>query len=329
MHVLFVRNAAELAEGSRPFANRMEPLLKQLELAGAQCHTVACSQIAKDYLAVCRWPFRQLEYSYVLDAITAAGVRGGSALDAGSGVTPFAHALAGMGFRAKACDHDRSLIEALAGSRMEQVYGTTVAYEWQDLTALTYEDASFDLVTCVSVLEHIGAPADQAALRQLLRVLKPGGHLVFTLDYEPPAATPTLGGRNTRRFIELLRQGNLSGILRSATRKARAYWQVRDGSARLARTTDQPFTLEHLQQDLLPILERGDRSLPVSYGVGPDAVHLEDVPGFWNLISGLFELQGRRMVLPAAFWYQKPRSGAAWRPRSATICRYKAAISWR
>lgn len=42
-----------------------------------------------------------------------------------------------------------------------------------------YARASFDLITCISVLEHI--PEDQAAVRTMWSLLKPGGKLILTL----------------------------------------------------------------------------------------------------------------------------------------------------
>lgn len=42
-----------------------------------------------------------------------------------------------------------------------------------------YEPASFDLITCVSVLEHI--PEDEAAVRTMWSLLRPGGRLLLTL----------------------------------------------------------------------------------------------------------------------------------------------------
>jgi SAM-dependent methyltransferase len=44
---------------------------------------------------------------------------------------------------------------------------------------LPWEDASFDLITCLDVIEH--TPDDRAALRELRRVCKPAGFLVVTV----------------------------------------------------------------------------------------------------------------------------------------------------
>ena len=46
------------------------------------------------------------------------------------------------------------------------------------LEDLAVPDASFDLVLCTQVLEHVRTPAD--ALREITRVLRPGGHAFVT-----------------------------------------------------------------------------------------------------------------------------------------------------
>jgi SAM-dependent methyltransferase len=48
-----------------------------------------------------------------------------------------------------------------------------------DVTKLPFGDGSFDVVVCSEVLEHI--EDNRAAVRELVRVLKPGGDLVVTV----------------------------------------------------------------------------------------------------------------------------------------------------
>jgi SAM-dependent methyltransferase len=49
----------------------------------------------------------------------------------------------------------------------------------QDVQNLLFPDRRFDLVTSTEVLEHI--PDDRRGFREIFRVLKPGGHFVFTV----------------------------------------------------------------------------------------------------------------------------------------------------
>ena len=58
----------------------------------------------------------------------------------------------------------------------------------QDVQRLTHPDAAFDLVTSTEVFEHV--PDDGRAFAEIHRVLRPGGHLVFTVPLM--AAAPTL-----------------------------------------------------------------------------------------------------------------------------------------
>lgn len=51
------------------------------------------------------------------------------------------------------------------------------------LEALPWPDASFDLITCLDVIEH--TPDDRATLVELLRVCRPGGWLLVTVPAYP------------------------------------------------------------------------------------------------------------------------------------------------
>lgn len=53
-----------------------------------------------------------------------------------------------------------------------------------DVTRLPFADSTFDLVICSEVLEHI--PDHEKAVQELVRVLKPGSHLVVTVPRFSP-----------------------------------------------------------------------------------------------------------------------------------------------
>ena len=81
----------------------------------------------------------------------------------------------------------------------EPVYDAARYYEHMaqaDVTRTPFNDATFDLIWCVSALEHFGmdnsgyieqfsqAPAmDAQAVREMFRILAPGGQLLITVPY--------------------------------------------------------------------------------------------------------------------------------------------------
>ena len=56
-----------------------------------------------------------------------------------------------------------------------------------DITAIPYDEGAFDAIVCSHVLEHI--PDDRAAMRELLRVLRPGGWAIFLVPLDLDRAT--------------------------------------------------------------------------------------------------------------------------------------------
>ncbi len=52
-----------------------------------------------------------------------------------------------------------------------------------DLTALDYEDETFDVVISVSVLEHMSDELKVKGIKEMARVLRPGGKMGITFDF--------------------------------------------------------------------------------------------------------------------------------------------------
>lgn len=69
-----------------------------------------------------------------------------------------------------------------------------------------YEDGSFDLVFCVTVMHHSPAPDKQTLVSEMWRVVRPGGRLLFLEDFvfagrpEKPGVYPT----SVTEFVDLI-----------------------------------------------------------------------------------------------------------------------------
>jgi SAM-dependent methyltransferase len=75
----------------------------------------------------------------------------------------------------------------LAAARQRHDASLDVTYEHADVTALPYDDGSFDVVRIERVLQHV--PEVERACAELARVLKPGGRvLVVDPDWGPLVA---------------------------------------------------------------------------------------------------------------------------------------------
>ena len=65
------------------------------------------------------------------------------------------------------------------GSRL----GLDLHLQVQDARHMTYPDAFFDRIFSISVLEHIPDQGDSEAMREIARVLKPGGVVTLTVPF--------------------------------------------------------------------------------------------------------------------------------------------------
>lgn len=117
------------------------------------------------------------------------GVR--EALDVGCGIGHWSRLLARMlpaPLAITGVDREARWVDE-ARRRSPSAGGVSLAFRQGDALALPFADASFDLVSCQTVLIHLADPA--AALAEMARVLRPGGHLLVA---EPNNAATTLAG---------------------------------------------------------------------------------------------------------------------------------------
>ena len=114
---------------------------------------------------------RSIEYRFVFEQLTRTAPV--SILDVGPGITALPALMASAGYVVTAIDNVKDFWPAGMFNRHFHVID-------DDIRASRLE-ATFDLVTCISVLEHID-DAD-AAVAGMFNRLKPGGYLVLTCPY--------------------------------------------------------------------------------------------------------------------------------------------------
>jgi 2-polyprenyl-3-methyl-5-hydroxy-6-metoxy-1,4-benzoquinol methylase len=119
------------------------------------------------------------------------------------------------------------------------------------LTALPYGDNSFERATCLDVLEHLTYEDQPKALRELHRVLKPGGELLISI--------PNLAHLQSR--IHFLLQGRL---IRTASEEKHPGDRPAAEYIRLAERTGFTLTSRRGIFPTVPILTRLIRRHPRS-----------------------------------------------------------------
>lgn len=152
-----------------------------------------------------------------------AALRGRNVLDVGCGGGILAEAMAARGARVTGIDlADKPLKVAqlhLLESKLGVVY-RNIAVE----TLAQEAPHSFDVVTCMEMLEHVPDPA--SAVRACATLLKPGGHAFFaTLNRNPKSYLYAIIGaeyllnllpRGTHDYARFIKPSELSATCRSA-----------------------------------------------------------------------------------------------------------------
>lgn len=136
------------------------------------------------------------EYGMLLSSI--GGFRGLRVLDVGPGDSTFCLFMSKKGGRVITIDYPQPFAPDKEGFRLK-CRGNGVAVNCGTMAQMPYKDSIFDLVTCISTIEHLDTDegwkpvpsgefvaATKQSLQEMARVLRRGGYLYLTSDaYEP------------------------------------------------------------------------------------------------------------------------------------------------
>lgn len=128
----------------------------------------------------------------------------------------------------------------------------------EDATRLSFSSAAFDNVICISVVEHIAGEGDTAAMREMFRVLKPGGHLYLTTNVSRCPKDVWVGDRP---------YGPASPVIEGRTFFERHY-SIEEVDSRLLREPWEVIVREYASEVDKRLQDRFMRFLPWSYLLG-------------------------------------------------------------
>lgn len=153
------------------------------------------------------WWSRPYEYEWCRTLISPNDI----VLDAACGIShPLKFYLGGVCKEVHACDFDARISswEAISQEVIQDVGQpalqlitnhqgwSKVQYAQASITDLPYEDNYFDIIFCISVLEHLRHVDQDLSLKEFARTVKPGGQIALTFDY------PTVDLQQLKRAAE-------------------------------------------------------------------------------------------------------------------------------
>ena len=161
-----------------------------------------------------------LRLAYVQDHAPISGKR---VLDVGCGGGILAEAMCKAGAQVYAID----MAEASLNVARLHALESELDIDYQQISAEEYaeqKESSFDVVTCLEMLEHVPDPA--SVVQSCARLVKPGGYVFFsTINRNPKAWLFAIAGaehvlrllpKGTHDFKRFLRPSELGAFARSA-----------------------------------------------------------------------------------------------------------------
>ncbi len=160
-----------------------------------------------------------LRLNYIDNAVS---LKGKAVLDVGCGGGILSESMAEKGAKVTAIDLSEKALKVAALHSLDS--GVTVDYQLITVEKLAQQQpASFDVVTCLEMLEHVPDPASVVAA--CAKLVKPGGHVFFsTINRNPKAYLFAVIGaeyvlnmlpRGTHDYVKFIKPSELASWMRS------------------------------------------------------------------------------------------------------------------
>jgi 2-polyprenyl-3-methyl-5-hydroxy-6-metoxy-1,4-benzoquinol methylase len=131
---------------------------------------------------------------------------GAAAADVGTGAGHFAVALAERGVRVTAVDASEAMLASVAQNASRAGVADLVVPVTSDAQRLELDSATCDVVVAIGLLSWVKQP--ELALAEMVRITKPGGHVIVTMDNALSLARGLDPGwhASARRLIDSIRR---------------------------------------------------------------------------------------------------------------------------
>ena len=93
--------------------------------------------------------------------------------------------------------------------KLNKKYKVNVKFKQESADALSFPDNVFDRIFCISVLEHMENKVIDKSMKEMERVLKPGGLLLLTFDFHPFPTDSIIGFTEEEFRSNVLEKCNL------------------------------------------------------------------------------------------------------------------------
>jgi ubiquinone/menaquinone biosynthesis C-methylase UbiE len=140
--------------------------------------------------------------------------QGARLLDLGTGTGLLARLAAERGANVVGIDHSEGMLGRARAKSEAAGLADRTTFKAMDAEALQLEGGSFDVVASLYVLRHL--PNPQAAIREMHRVLRPGGRLIAAVGARPsPLSTDGVGAATDRVMAAMGRRALSPTYLRN------------------------------------------------------------------------------------------------------------------